>query len=440
MIDAPTPSAQRVTMFVANDMRFDSRVRREASALAASGRQVHVVARASAMASALPVETIDGYTIVRTPATGGAAVDPPARRRTTRKLPRAIIASAYVATRPLLGATIPFIVGWQMHRRAWSRRVLATVEPSDIWHAHDLNTLQLAIECVRRFGGRLIYDSHEIFSEAGATARLSPLARRVLRRLERRWAARCDRVITVNESIAEFLSLSLGIPQVDVVHNCADLPASGPSPLRARIGAGSSEEIILYHGSLAAGRGVADLVRALCDVRLQRAHLVIMGSGPIRTQLEALAESLSVADRLHLIPQVAPSEVTTWVAGADVVAVPIEPTTLNHRLSSPNKMFEAIAAGVPVIGPDFIEFRRILRDPARGPLGVLYEQHTPQAIASAIVSVIAVPARERETLRERCRRAARERWSWEREAPRLLAIYDSFAFSPATTSERPALA
>ena len=47
-----------------------------------------------------------------------------------------------------------------------------------------------------------------------------------------------------------------------------------------------------------------------------------------------------------------PTELLDWVAAADVVAMPIQPSTLNHRLTTPNKLFEALAAGVPVVASD----------------------------------------------------------------------------------------
>jgi glycosyltransferase involved in cell wall biosynthesis len=443
-VTTPVPAlmGRRVAMFVLNDMRLDSRVRREAGTLAANGYDVTVYAVMSDATSHLQWEEVDGYTIVRVPmlmrpATEALATSDAGHRG--RRIGRAALVSAFVATRPLLGGALHFAANWQLRWRPWARRVMAQVMPADVWHAHDFNTLGLAVACAERFGGRLVYDSHEVFTEAGATSALPGGVRAVLRRMQRGWASRADAVITVNGSVAEVLREQLGVPHVGVIHNFANPPAGGASPLRERIGVRADADVILYHGSVTTGRGIETLIASFDDRRLDGAHLVIMGYGPLRPRIQALAGASEASDRIHFLPPVPPSEVTTWVAGADVAVMPIEPTTLNHRLSSPNKLFEAIAAGVPVVGPDFAEFRRVVYASGWGPLGRLHVHHSPTAIATAMHELLVQPAPERAALRARCRAAADGRWNWEAEARRLLNTYAALPSLPLYAGgERPA--
>jgi glycosyltransferase involved in cell wall biosynthesis len=286
-----------------------------------------------------------------------------------------------------------------------------------------MNTLPLALECASRFGGAVVYDSHEMFTEAGSTSQLPAPVRAFLRHLERGWAKRAAAIVTVNDSIAEVLGSSLGRDDVRVLRNCASPPEPGMSPLRARIGVGPNERVILYHGSITVGRGLERLIAAFDDPRLAGAHLVIMGFGPLRPTLQDLAAASFATARIHILPPVPPAELTAWVAGADIAAMPIEPTTLNHRLSSPNKLFEAIAAGVPVVGPDFVEFRRIVTEGPIGPLGVLHDDHRPTTIASAIHALAALPDERLEAYRDRCRQASAARWNWTRETDTLVSLY-----------------
>lgn len=418
---------KRVAMFVLNDMRLDSRVHREAASLGAAGYDVTVYAVMSQATAHAPHEVADGFAIVRVPMLMRPATEVPgavAGRAPSRRIGRAALASAFVATRPLFGGALHYLANWQMRWTPWARRVGAMVQPSDVWHAHDFNTLGLAVACARRYGGSVVYDSHEIFTEAGANAALPAMVRAAMRNRERAWATQASAVLTVNESLAEVLREQLGA-EVTVVRNCSIPPPPGASPLRETIGVGPRIPVVMYHGSVTIGRGIEPLIASFTDDRLRNAHLVVMGYGPLRPAVQALAQASPARDRIHLLPPVPPGEVTRWVAGADVAAMPIEPTTLNHRMSSPNKLFEAIAAGVPVVGPDFAEFRRFIRDAPGGPLGRLHSDHSPQSIATEVHELLALGRTDRLELRARCRAAAAERWNWEAESRHLLGAYAS---------------
>lgn len=430
----------RVTMFVLNDMRLDSRVHREARALAAVGFDVHVFAVMSDATAHRAEEEVDGFAIHRVPMLMSPLAETPGVIGTPRirmGLRRRAITSAFVSTRPFLGGSLHLAANWQFRWRSWARRVLVRCDESQVWHAHDFNTLGIAISAATRHGGSVIYDSHELFMEAGAMSRLPAVVRSALRHRERVWATRAAAVVTVNESVAAVLRAQLG-RDVSVVHNCAEPPQSGHSPLRDSIGVGTDAEIVLYHGSVTSGRGLERLIQSFELPRLAGARLAIMGYGPLRPRLERLAGASAAAERIHFLPPVPPADVTTWVAGADVAVMPIEPTTLNHRLSSPNKLFEAIAAGVPVVGPDFVEFRRVVYDGPEGPLGRLHADHAPATIAGAIADLLSMDIGAKEALRNRCRRAA-QRLNWAAEAGRLLEAYNTVVAAPYAGSPLPPL-
>ena len=111
------------------------------------------------------------------------------------------------------------------------------------------------------------------------------------------------------------------------------------------------------------------------------------------------------------------------MASADVGVMPNQPRTLNERLSSPNKLFESIAAGLPVVSSDFPERRRIIVDDPLGPLGAVCDPTDPATLARAIRSILDLDAESMVGLRRRCSAAAHLRWNWETEAQSLLEGY-----------------
>jgi glycosyltransferase involved in cell wall biosynthesis len=181
----------------------------------------------------------------------------------------------------------------------------------------------------------------------------------------------------------------------------------------------------MYHGSLAPHRGVEELLLAVQREELGDVHLAFMGFGSLVEWLRTERLDPRYEGRVHLLDAVPPDQLPLWLVDVDVAVAPIQASTLNHRLSSPNKVFEAIAAGTPVAGSDFPEFRRVILDPDFGPLGTVFEPSRPDDIARAVRSLLDLNEGERRALRARCRAAFEARWNWETESRRLLGVYDS---------------
>jgi glycosyltransferase involved in cell wall biosynthesis len=117
---------------------------------------------------------------------------------------------------------------------------------------------------------------------------------------------------------------------------------------------------------------------------------------------------------------VPPEALLDWVASADVVAVPIRPSTLNHRLTTPNKLFEAMAAGVPVVATDLPGMAPIVRETG---FGVLVDPADPAALASGIRAIVDASDSVRAAYRDAATRAAHAEYNWERQLAALLREY-----------------
>ncbi len=180
---------------------------------------------------------------------------------------------------------------------------------------------------------------------------------------------------------------------------------------------------MLYHGGLTVHRGVEQLMEAMLAGFLEDVHLVLMGFGEKRGEYESAARSARWRGRVHVLDPVPPSLLLPWVASADVGLMPNPGLTLNDRFSSPNKLFECLATGTPVVASDFPTMRRIVIDNPGGPLGAVCDPTSAFAIADAIRSIVRLDAVDMDALRARCLRAAAERWNWEQEAKALLSVY-----------------
>ncbi len=452
-----------IVAFVLDDVVHDSRVLREAASLRAAGHRMAIIGRTTSpyAARADRLQTAAGVTVVRVPVATGllrwalmarrprslpAAFrqawrhDPPRAAGAllaalALAIPAAVVVAPLTALALVLGRFPPVMAAWRgiswrlswaFAVRPWAKAAAAAalreVPGARTFWAHDLRALPAAIAARDHAGGgTIVYDAHEIFSEAGEHARRPAWARRQIAELERRLAAEAGALVTVNQLLADRLGPGLGLPRVVVARNCParSHQAAPVSPLRAAVRVPDGVPLLLYHGGLAPGRGIQTLARVVEQPGLEAVHLVFMGSGPSRPSVVSLA---AANPRIHLLDPVDPAELLDWVAGADVVVAPIQPTTLNHRLSSPNKVFEGIAAGVPVVGSDLPGIREvILNDPA-APLGSLADPDDAAAFARAVRSILDLAPAEAAALRARCLAAAQSRWNWEVESTGLVKL------------------
>jgi glycosyltransferase involved in cell wall biosynthesis len=274
----------------------------------------------------------------------------------------------------------------------------------------------------------VVYDARDIYVDANNLARLPRPVRALLGRVERGWAIRADRVVTVNRPYAEVLAARWGVPLPAIVLNCAyRRHPGGPAPRRfhERLGLAPSVRLVLYQGGWSPHRGIEQLLEAI--VLVDGAVLVLLGYGVLARDLEAAALRPDLAGRVHLLPAVAPEELVDWVAAADIVAMPIQPSTLNHRLTTPNKLFEAMAAGVPVVASDLPGMSGIVRDTG---CGLVCDPTDPGGIARAIRAILDAPESVRAGYRERALAAADSTYNWEAQAEVLLAEYGRLTGRP----------
>jgi len=432
---APQPKRQ-VAMFVANNMVSDRRVIREAATVAAAGYDVTVHAIAQRREKLPATERHpDGFTIVR----HRLGLIPPVLPIHPRLLALLLhpfwcaLAVAVAAARkvriPFAGAAL-LAIRWT----SWATLAARGASSAQILHAHDLSGALPALATLRTNPSAvLLYDSHEVFLESGRWAKSPGFIRRLLAtRFEQPALRRAAALIAVNPQVIEELAKRYEIPERQVVtYNCP--PAWNPEPrgteLRAAIGVGADAQVILYHGGFSAHRGLEELLVATRDPRLAAAHLVFLGYGPLEATLRAAAAEPALAGRVHVLKAVAPEVLDRWVSGADVGMCTVLPSTLNHRISTPNKLFESIGAGVPVVGSDFATMRDILLGDPDGPLGAVCDPTSAQAVATAIHSILSMSPADRAALRARCIRAAATRWNWEAQAARLTELYATLQVS-----------
>jgi glycosyltransferase involved in cell wall biosynthesis len=383
-------------MVVNNSVAHDARVVKSAVTLTTAGAEVAVFGVA---APGEPRSFGRGLArFVRLPVLPDRAVSPTyARWALRRRLARLVPATSSLAV-PVTG----------YYQRAFLPELRA-FRP-DVVHAHDVHLLGVAAEYTAESGARLVYDAHEY---------VPGLARapRVVAAWSAVEAARihaADRVITVSTGIAERLQTDYSLPRrPDVVHNA---PVAGCFPaarsLRADIPA--DVPLAVYSGVISAARGLRTAVQALGD--LPDVHLAVVSVPYPHPDGHALLETAArfgVGDRLHVVAPVASEQVPAFLSAADVAISPISGTATSYDLALPNKLFEYLHAGLPMVVSDCKAMAAFVR---QHDLGGTFAAGDPTHLAEAVRTVLSRSDWPDTT-------ALRAEYSWQGQQDSLVAAY-----------------
>ncbi len=277
---------------------------------------------------------------------------------------------------------------------------LLVMKGSKLIVANDLDTLLAAFLVARLRGRKLVYDSHEYFTEVPELAE-RPGVRRIWLAIERWIFPKLKQVITVNDSIARAYQQRYGILPA-VVQNIPMPRDLGELLSRSELGLPADRFILILQGSgINVQRGAEEAVEAMRD--LPDALLLLVGGGDAWPVLERMVKEGGLEDRVRLLPRMPYEQMMQYTRNADLGLSLDKDTNLNYRYSLPNKLFDYFRAGIPALVTDLPEVAGIVR---KFDAGLILERPDPAQIARTVRSVMADPAR-REALRRNAIFAAR---------------------------------
>lgn len=264
----------------------------------------------------------------------------------------------------------------------------------------------------------LIFDAHELFPELPEVTN-----RRWVRWF---WTKTEDLIFphlkyayTVCRSIADYYFQRYGL-HMGVVRNVPpkkeaalfDKSAALSDKSAAPIPRKEGMKILLYQGALNVGRGLEWLID--CMPLLPDCLLYICGDGPMRHELQLRATSSAVCDRIVFTGRIPRIELPRYTACADLGFVLLERLGLSYYYALPNRIFDYMRCGVPIIASDFPEIRRVVQESSSG---ILTDRHDPEHLAQLIRTALSEWTPERRA----ALRLKSHDYCWENEAPTMLA-------------------
>lgn len=254
----------------------------------------------------------------------------------------------------------------------------------DLIQVHDLPTLEAGAELAKKKNIPLIYDAHELYPEQRT---FSCLQRQHCIHQEKKLIPFCKVVFTVNDSIAKEMANRYNIPQPTVLINAIDPPDTFNSSisynlLREKLHLPSCRRILLFQGGFSRYRNLELLIYAMKWVKSLDVDLILMGFGDYEINLKNKAKKLGLLNtRVYFLPAVSQTDLLQHTASADMGIIPYPHVDLNSYYCTPNKLFEFIQAGLPILANDSPELRRFIHDEG---FGMVNPMRSARQIAFAI--------------------------------------------------------
>lgn len=277
-------------------------------------------------------------------------------------------------------------------------------------YANDLDTLLPNFLASKLSSCKLIYDSHEYFTEVPELI-ARPKTKAFWRHLENIIFPRLKNVITINTELAEIYSSTYKVP-VTVVRNVPNVRLeSGLKPLPF---VKNDQKMILYQGALNLGRGIELMIEAM--PKLNNYLLVIAGDGDISDQLRLKVAEKKLSDRVLFLGKLAPEALRNVTKQADLGLSLEEDLGLSYRYCLPNKVFDYISAGIPVLVSCLPVLQKLL---ASYKVGECLSQRNPESLAATIEKIIG----NNDNYSKELKRAAGD-LNWENEKKILIEFID----------------
>ena len=281
-------------------------------------------------------------------------------------------------------------------------------------NCHCLSTLPIGMLFKLFMKSKLVYDTHELETEVVSAVGMRKKMAKVMEKLLIHFA---DIIIVVSESIAKWYKNQYSLKEVHVIRNIPYQQQNKneySSILKEKFGIQDDEILFINQGLLSEGRGIEILLNAFSKIDKKK-HIVFMGKGILESLVKEFEKNFS---NIHLYPPVIPKEVISYIKSADAGISLTENTCLNHFYSLPNKVFECILSGLPLIVSDFPDMGKIIDENKCGWKVSVDEKSVINLINNKSIEDI----KEKRNNVLNCR----DNFAWDKEEKKLLKAYSAF--------------
>lgn len=289
---------------------------------------------------------------------------------------------------------------------------------ADILLSNDLDTLPANYLASKIKRIPLVYDSHEYFTGVPELVN-RPKVQRIWKRIEGMILPGIQHAYTVNESIAGLYrnEYNVAFESIRNVPEPRRFPKRDKELIRREFNLPADKKIVILQGAgINIQRGAEEAVLAM--QYLENVLLLIVGGGDVLPVLKKMVTEHHLSDKVRFEGKKPPGELSFYTESADLGLSLDKDTNLNYRFSLPNKLFDYIHAGIPVLASNLPEVRKIVEGYG---IGSIAESHDPKELAAKMNNMLHDPSNA-DQLKKNLEKAADE-LNWDRERIKLINIF-----------------
>jgi len=301
----------------------------------------------------------------------------------------------------------------------------------EIIYCHDGPTILLGSKVAASTGATFLYDSHEL--ETHRSPPLGFIKKFLVKMGEKKYLPQAFQVFTVGEKIAEFLEAEYKIKKPIVLYNAPTIKKSAwpenwatqnERSLRDDVSLDCDENIFVYTGNVAFGRGCEDVIGALAMLKKEYRYsdsalpnFVMVGkvNEADKAALTSLASKGGVEEKVHFVTPVAAHSVVDYISDADFSIIPVQPKALSYQYAMPNKLFEATMAGLPILGSNLAEMGPFI---INNNLGTTYIPENERDLSRKMDELLV----NKYSYDQSHRREIALKYSWENQENKLMEV------------------
>jgi len=314
---------------------------------------------------------------------------------------------------------------------------------ADIYHCHEIWSLYAGIkvkQSLERKGKKpaLIYDAHEFWSVHSAKTNRKGIWNNLVKHFEKKACLYVDYVFTVNQIIRGYFVCVNNVLKVEVLYNCSELSIFKEYDQKI-----NQDKITICHeGSLDFSRGLKEMLgvmKVLKDRYNGKFRFLIIGDvfGEEKRYFDEKIKEYQIGDVIETTGWLPYEKVGEVISDCSIGIITMNPTMSENKtfiypikisnihLSTPNKLFNYMRYGLPIVTVDLPEIRRIILE---SQCGIVVKERTVDALVKAL-SMLIEDADLRQRLGENGRKAVYEKYNWEVMEKRLLRVYNELTSS-----------